>query len=169
MTNPYAPPQAAVHDFDDIGEVAIAADRSTRLGASILDGLIAGAFVYLPFLIGAMVATPAAGLAGDGGRGAVIVSAGLVLGLAGFAVWAFLNYKYVKANGQSIGKKALGIKVVRRDGSPATVGRIFLLRNLVNMALGLIPLYGLVDSLFIFTESRQCIHDKLADTIVIKA
>jgi hypothetical protein len=30
-------------------------------------------------------------------------------------------------------------------------------------------LYGLVDVLLIFGEARQCVHDKLADTIVIKA
>ena len=39
----------------------------------------------------------------------------------------------------------------------------------VNGLLGIIPLYGLIDPLFIFSESRQCLHDKLADTIVIKA
>jgi len=32
-----------------------------------------------------------------------------------------------------------------------------------------IPLYGFIEVLFIFGESRQCLHDKLADTIVIKA
>jgi len=39
--------------------------------------------------------------------------------------------------------------------------------------LGLIPvigyIFGLVDSLLIFGEPRQCLHDKFADTIVIKA
>jgi uncharacterized RDD family membrane protein YckC len=63
----------------------------------------------------------------------------------------------------------MGIKVVRKDGSKASLGRIFFLRNVVNIILAFIPLYGLVDALLIFGESRQCIHDKIADTIVVKA
>jgi uncharacterized RDD family membrane protein YckC len=58
---------------------------------------------------------------------------------------------------------------VRRDGSPVSVWRVLWLRNVVNMIIGLVPLYGLIDSLFIFGEARRCIHDHLADTIVIKA
>jgi len=72
-------------------------------------------------------------------------------------------------NGQTIAKKIVGIKVVRSDGSPASLGRIFWLRNVVNGLLGIIPLYGLIDILFIFGEQRQCLHDKIADTIVVKA
>jgi uncharacterized RDD family membrane protein YckC len=30
-------------------------------------------------------------------------------------------------------------------------------------------LYGLIDSLLIFRESRRCLHDNIADTIVVKA
>jgi len=75
----------------------------------------------------------------------------------------------VSRNGQSIAKKMLGIKVVRSNGSPASLGRVFWLRNFVNLLLGIIPLYGLVDALLIFGEPRQCVHDKIADTIVIKA
>jgi len=63
----------------------------------------------------------------------------------------------------------LGIRVVRTDGSPASLGRVIWLRNILNSVLGIVPLYGLIDSLFIFAESRQCLHDKIADTIVIKA
>jgi uncharacterized RDD family membrane protein YckC len=77
--------------------------------------------------------------------------------------------KYVSENGQSIAKRMLGIKVVRADGSAITLGRIFWMRNILNTLISFIPLYGLVDALFIFGESRQCLHDKLADTIVVRA
>ena len=74
---------------------------------------------------------------------------------------------------QSIAKKLLDIKVVRSDGSRASVSRIIWLRNSVIWLLSLVPLLGavvaLLDVLFIFGESRQCLHDKIADTIVIKA
>jgi hypothetical protein len=42
-------------------------------------------------------------------------------------------------------------------------------RNVVNGILGIIPLYGIIDSLFIFGNARRCVHDYIADTIVIKA
>jgi len=66
-------------------------------------------------------------------------------------------------------KRLLEIRVVRSDGSQASLGRIFWLRNVVNGLLSMIPLYGLIDLLFIFGERRQTIHDLLADTIVVRA
>jgi hypothetical protein len=43
------------------------------------------------------------------------------------------------------------------------------LRNVVNWLISLVPLYSVIDVLFIFGQTRQCLHDKLADTIVVKA
>jgi uncharacterized RDD family membrane protein YckC len=167
--NPYAPPRANVYDVNNAtGDVP--ADRGTRLVAAILDGLVFGAMVYLPLIIGGIV-TGAFAAAGRGGQpnAAALFGVGGFFALAGLIVWIVLTVKFVNANGQSIAKKMLGIKVVRTDGSPISLGRIFWLRNFVNGLLGLIPFYGLIDALLIFGETRQCIHDKLADTIVIKA
>jgi len=172
MTNPYAPPRSMVTDvLDPAGEV-ILADRGTRFGAAMVDGLIFSAIVYLPaFLI--FGAIP--GFTGGYGRpdptpALLIVGSFLILG---FAAWCWFTIKYVKANGQSIGKRILGIKLVRSDGSAVSLSRVFWLRNFLNGLIGVIPLLGalytLVDLLFIFAESRQCLHDKLADTIVVIA
>ena len=172
MTNPYAPPRSMVTDvLDPAGEIVLA-DRGTRFGAAMVDGLIFSALIYLPlFLI--FGAIP--GFTGGYGRpdptpGLVIVGAFLILG---FTAWCWFTIKYVKANGQSIGKRILGIKLVRSDGTAVSLGRVFWLRNFLNGLIGVIPLLGplytLVDLLFIFVESRQCLHDKLADTIVVIA
>ena len=167
MTNPYAPPRAVVRDFTDPSALAAPADRGTRLGAAILDGFIFMVMVYLPFLVvaGTLRITPAA--TDEVGSTAMLIAG--VLTLVGFSVWCWLTIKYIKLNGQSIAKKLLGIKVVRTDGSPASLGRLFWLRNVVNGLISIIPLYGFVDALFIFGESRQCLHDKIAGTIVLKA
>lgn len=144
------------------------ADRSTRLGASLLDGLIIGLLVYAPLVVGTMFDV---GLQ-TGSEDASLsfgFTMGMVAALVGFIVWLWFTIKLLKANGQSIGKKACAIKVVRRDGSPASLSRLIWLRNVVNILLGVIPLYGLIDALFIFGNARRCVHDHLADTIVVKA
>ena len=70
---------------------------------------------------------------------------------------------------QSIGKRLLKIRVARTDGSRVSVFRILILRNVVPQALGAIcNLFGLVDAVFIFGDARRCVHDYLADTIVVK-
>jgi uncharacterized RDD family membrane protein YckC len=168
MTNPYAPPQAAVLDIPDPRSMNAPADRGTRLGAALLDGIIFGVMVYLPAVVAAVVGGVAGRVSGDSSFGPVML-AGVLLAVVGFGVWCWLTIMYVTRNGQSIGKKLVGIKVVRADGSPISLGRIFWLRNIVNGVISIIPFYGLIDLLFIFSESRQCLHDKIADTIVVKA
>jgi len=167
MTNPYAPPRAAVLDIADPNAPTALADRGTRLGAVILDGIIFAGMVYVPIVIAAVIAGFGGGASVDT-RGTAFIVAGAVA-LAGFVVWCWLTIKYVTRNGQSIAKKLLAIKVVRTDGSAVTLGRIFWLRNFVNGLISIVPLYGLIDALFIFSESRQCLHDKIAGTVVVKA
>jgi len=168
MTNPYAPPRAAVSDVSDPAAGQTPAGRGVRLAAVILDGVVVMFAVYVPISVGVV----AAGLAGSGPPPAELpleLALGSGVALIGFVVWVVFTIMYVGANGQTIAKKWLSIKVVRADGSRASLGRIFLLRNILNIALSLIPLYGIIDSLFIFSESRQCLHDKIADTIVVNA
>jgi uncharacterized RDD family membrane protein YckC len=162
MTNPYAPPSALVQDVIDTGLHVTLADRGTRLGAVIIDTIAMALMVYAPMFAGMPFA------AGSDTAGTVVL-VGFTLGLVGFVWWAWLTIKYIKTNGQSIGKKMLNIKVVRRDGSPASLGRIFWMRNVVNGLISIIPGYSVVEVLFIFGEKRECLHDKLADTMVIRA
>jgi len=164
MSNPYAPPNAVVQDVVVPDQGIVPADRGTRLGASILDGLIFMVMVYLPFVVGAMLGS----ISGTADNSTAVV-AGSVIAFIGLIVWCWITFRSVARTGQSIAKKMLGIRVVRTDGSPASLGRVIWLRNILNSVLGIVPLYGLIDSLFIFAESRQCLHDKIADTIVIKA
>jgi len=165
-SNPYAPPRADVRDVVDPTAPLAHADRGTRLVAAILDQIIAVA-VATPFVTTVFVSI-ASGQPGDSTLLAVL-GAGALMSLAAAIAWCWLTIRYVMRNGQSIAKKLLEIKVVRADGSPASLGRIFWLRNVVNFLLGLVPAYSIIDVLFIFGEQRQCLHDKLADTIVVKA
>ncbi len=166
MTNPYAPPQAVVQDVLDPRAGIVLADRGTRLGAAILDGLF-----MIPIYIGLIMAL-AGGNAGtdvDAPANMGLLVGGIVVMGVSFVVWIWLTILYVMRNGQTIAKKLLGIKVVRSDGSRASFSRIFWLRNVVNALIGIIPLYGVIDMLFIFGEARRCVHDHIADTIVVQA
>lgn len=162
-SNPYAPPRGAVRDVEP--EALEPADRIQRFGAFLLDGLVGFVMIYLP----ALALLLATGALDDTVEidGTTLATAGLMC-LIGFIAWVWITALLVARNGQTIGKRLLEIKVVRSDGSAASLGRIFWLRNFVNWLLSVIPLYGLVDLLFIFGERRQCIHDLLADTIVVR-
>jgi uncharacterized RDD family membrane protein YckC len=169
--NAYAPPKANVADVSP-GDDLTLAGRGARLGAALLDGIIIGCLVYTPLIVtGAMGAAMANAMRSGNPLqfwGVFFTGAGIV-SLLLFVVWAVFTFRLVAANGQTIAKKLIGIKVVRSDGSRASVGRIFWLRNVVNILLGIIPFYSLIDALFIFGERKQCLHDKIADTIVVNA
>lgn len=65
------------------------------------------------------------------------------------------------ANGQSLGKKMLGMSVIdRRSGHYCTYWQS-LLRNILT------PVLGVLDAVFILSKRRQRIGDKLARTIVV--
>lgn len=165
--NPYAAPGARIADirYDDTLEKA---SRGARLAAVLLDGFIVAVPVMLVAILLPMFA------AGSGGKTSAIVAGvvGLVFGL-GFIAFVAFQLVLIYRHGQTLGKKLVGIRIVRTDGSRAGLRRIFLLRALVPGIIGAIPLIGplfsLVDPLFIFGEERRCVHDLIADTIVVNA
>ena len=164
--NPYAPPRAVVQDVADPPTAFEHADRLQRFGASMIDGVLVVAVVLVPFaLTGPMLSGSVRSNPGLLAGPAAIVS------LIGLIALTWINIVLVRGNGQSIGKWLVGIKVVRKNGSPASLGRIFWMRNVVNGLPYLIPpvgkLYQLADQLFIFSETQQCLHDRIADTIVV--
>ena len=176
-TNPYAPPQATVADVPVQGIVK--AGRGTRLLAAILDGIIASIIMYTPVFATGSFGEVAAAVAANAQQTVdpmtmLSLMKGAFVGIAiGTLIWGVITYVLVQRNGQTIAKKMLGIKVVRADGSRASVGRIFWLRNFVVGLISVIPFLGalfvLLDALWIFGEERRCLHDKIADTIVVNA
>jgi uncharacterized RDD family membrane protein YckC len=162
--NPYATPNAPVIDKDqEVGELA---DRGQRLGAAIVDGII-----------GMALATPMMFLLGtfDYLRAGqplpawlTIVSTGL-----GFVLFALVNGYFLKTNGQTIGKKVIGIKIVDMSNQLPTLGRVLGLRYLPITLVTAVPILGqilpLIDVLFIFRKDRRCLHDLIAGTRVVRA
>ena len=164
-SNPYAPPRSDGRDL--LPEEQELAGRGMRLLAWFLDGVIVGLMVWVPALIVA-AATGVFSQPSDQFDSSLLILP-LSLCAVGFIAWAWITLLLVARYGQTIAKRLLEIRVVRSNGSEASLGRIFWLRNVVNGLLSMIPLYGLIDLLFIFGERRQTIHDLIADTIVVKA
>ena len=146
------------------------AGRGARLLAAILDQLFAGFMIWVP----ASIVAATTGAFDQFGQAEIefdfsVWRLPLFLWGVGFFAWAWITTLLVARYGQTMAKRLLEIRVVRSDGSQASLGRIFWLRNVVNVLLYVIPLYEIVDPLFIFSERRQCIHDLIADTIVVTA
>ena len=165
--NPYQAPSAHVEDVND-NEDSELAERGTRLGAVILDSLIflvPGLFAIIPAML-SMRGNAAEAM----GIGATIA---VSVGVLGVLVVLVIDLVMLHRSGQTIGKRMLNVKIIRSDGSRAGLTRIFFLRMLVPGLIGGIPFVGfiftIVDPLFIFQESRRCVHDLIADTVVIKA
>src|SRR5262249_8521605 len=119
MTNPYAPPRATVRDVADPGAKSVLADRGTRLGAAVLDSIAFLAMVYGPLLVFGVMTAFASTPTNAQGAGALL-TVGLAAALVGFAVWCTITVRFLLRNSQSIGKKILGIKVVRSNGTPVS-------------------------------------------------
>ena len=155
------------------------AERGARLLAASIDELILLA-ISLPMVFGAVPAIIAMVSGGTDPElldtsdvlRVMVRGPGTIITVVALIAWCVITAWLVAANGQSIGKRMVGIKVVRTDGSRASFARIFLLRNAVNALPNLLPyvgwLYQLVDPLLIYQDSRQCLHDRIADTIVVR-
>jgi uncharacterized RDD family membrane protein YckC len=104
--------------------------------------------------------------------GGALTALAIVMALSFFAVLGYQCY-LLSTRGQTLGKKWLGIKILKLDGSPPGFPAAVALRVLVNGLIGLIPVVGgiyvLVDTLLIFRDDRRCIHDLIAGTRVVKA
>lgn len=162
--NPYAAPQARVDD--GLTDELVLADRGTRLVAAIIDGLAFGGIAFLAAILIPMMAPQ-----NGGGNEVAMGIIGVVMVLAFIAV-VVVNCLWLHRYGQTIGKRVMDIKILRSDGSPIGLGRVIGMRWLPVTLMGMIPLVGyivsLVDPLLIFREDRRCMHDMIADSIVVK-
>lgn len=172
-SNPYAAPGAVVRDVHDEGDIVLAS-RLSRLGAALLDSAI----IVVPAIVAA-ISLPAYQDYVARSTGAAPAAGGMSAGMSIFlvlcvvAMLAFFVYQLVLLyrHGQTVGKKIVGIRIVRPDGSRASFPRLLGLRYIVPGLIGAIPLLGpffsLANVLFIFGEERRCLHDRIADTIVV--
>jgi uncharacterized RDD family membrane protein YckC len=163
-TNPYAAPQSKV-GVSDFGQPATFygyAGFWRRFAAYLIDSIILGiAGGVIGFVIGIVAA--ATGNA-EGGQ----VSPGLTIGvqLVTFIMQVLYFAGMESSSSQAtLGKMALGVKVVDLQGRRISFGRA-LGRFFGKILSSIILLIGFI--MAAFTEKKQALHDMLAGTLVIK-
>jgi uncharacterized RDD family membrane protein YckC len=163
--NPYAPPEASLNESPRAPtEDAELAERSTRLGAVLIDG----ALVWVPLLFAGIAAAVVYNSSPESVTALGLLAIGGGLWWLGLSIFQWYR---IATTGQSLGKKWTGIKIVKLDGSPVTFGSGVGMRSWLPGLISSIPylggLFALTDTLLIFRENRQCLHDEMAGTKVI--
>lgn len=170
--SPYAPPQAAVASdeaFHAGGEV-VQAGFWKRAAAYFLDGLlvaIASQVVQMVVMmgffgmnLGAMTGDPQSLFASTGG---MLMLASLYLLPLLISVGYYAAF-HASSRQATLGKMAVGIKVVRGDGR-----RISLARAIARYFATLLStvILGIGFLMAAFTERKQALHDMVCDTLVV--
>jgi uncharacterized RDD family membrane protein YckC len=102
---------------------------------------------------------------GHGGIHALLVLILVVVNIA----WYFLYWAYVPyaRNGQTIGMSLLGVRVISRDGGPASLVQLFIRSILLVLFTPLSLLVGIITMMA--SRYRQRVGDHLAKTMVVRA
>ena len=164
QTNVYETPKADLEIRDS--NSAMLAERKDRFLAALVDAVI-GLAIAVPFML---LAGPYLGfesLESQPGYDYLIPAS-----IFGFTMFIVCHGYLLSKYGQTIGKKALKIKIVSIEDSRVSLSKLLLLRYFPITLVTLIPIAGnflpAIDALFIFRKDRRCVHDLIAGTKVIK-
>ena len=151
------------------GEPQELSGYGARVGAFFLDLLVVlGLQFALGLVIGIVVAASGGKVSDDRD---LFQALSIVLGLlVTLCYLTILEARKGAHNGQTLGKQATGIRIVRDDGQPMTYGRALLREGVGKYLLALVTLYIylVVDYLWpLWDGENQALHDKIASTHVI--
>jgi len=73
----------------------------------------------------------------------------------------------VARSGATVGKSAVGLRVVNADGSPVDARGAWM-RAGSKYFFSYTQILGIIDTLMIFSQRRRTLHDRVASTLVIK-
>jgi uncharacterized RDD family membrane protein YckC len=169
--NRFTPPKAELADPRPLAGAPELAGRWMRLLAVFLDALVSTAItIAAMFATGHNYFTEIEALIDPGAFGEMF-SIMFRSFAPGWIITIVVQGWFLYSHGGTLGKKLLGMRIVRTDGSRADFARLVFLRAGLTMVICMIPLIGglvaLVDMLLIFRDSRKCLHDNIADTIVV--
>lgn len=135
-----------------------------RLGAYLLDLLVIGVpfAILMIVLVVAIGPDEASGEVDEGAAGILVL-----LYILGFiALWAYYVVLEGGPSGQTIGKKAVGIRVVSmQTGGPIGYGKAFIRTLIRTFISGNVCLLGFLWMLW--DQEKQTWHDKISDSVVV--
>jgi uncharacterized RDD family membrane protein YckC len=129
------------------------ADWGRRFGAQFIDGIVISAVYFA--------------LASVTGTTDKNIGMSIVLWLLAITAYAagMLTYN----NGQTFGKRVMGIRVVREDGKPIDLGFAAYRETIGKGVMWLIPFYALIDCIHpLSDEQNRAYHDKLVKSRVVE-
>jgi uncharacterized RDD family membrane protein YckC len=141
-----------------------------RIGGALVDGFFQMIGVAIAF--GIIFAAGALEENGQQPGPAALAAIGVAVLVA--LIPPIVNVVLISMSGQTVGKKALGTRMVLEStGEPAKFVQGFLVRQLAFGFITNIPVVGvfiaLADIGFLFSENAKTLHDRLAGTVVINA
>ncbi len=161
MTQPPPPPASSYGPGYGVQATTALASFWRRFGAYVIDAIILGVIgAVIQAIIGAIAQASTTDTTGVSVRGGLVA---LVLYLIYFGyLWS--------RNGQSIGDMALGIRVVRTDGSLLSIGVALARALLVYLSFALCLIPAIISAIMIGAgERKQAIHDVMCGTLVVRA
>jgi len=175
--DPYAAPRADVET--GAPRVAVLASPGRRLAAYVVNQLAIGAALVAGFLL----------LDSQGGVSLANGPDAFITGLtenprllgqfsAPALLLVLVQLVLLARSSTTLGKALFGLRIVRRDGRRAALWRLVLLRFLfLAIAAALVDsvtviggslVFWFVDPLMVFTRNHRTLHDRIADTIVVR-
>jgi uncharacterized RDD family membrane protein YckC len=122
---------------------------------------------FLAFLVDVIILSVVGGLLG------VVFGLGMKTSnpgpsaLLNVAIQVLYFVVYQGQSGQTLGKRALGIRVVTLEGTKPSYGTFFLREIIGKLVSGIILFIGYL--MILWDGKKQGLHDKIASTVVVKA
>jgi uncharacterized RDD family membrane protein YckC len=136
------------------------AGAGNRGFAAMIDFLLATLIVFTAFVV--------FGVTSAFRFDAVNALAGIALVVTLVLIWSYFILLEWLWNGQTIGKRLFGLRVISEDGSPASFSAV-LVRNLVRLVDFLPAFYGLGVFVIVISPKSQRLGDFAAGTYVVRA
>jgi uncharacterized RDD family membrane protein YckC len=170
---PYTPPTADLASFQPVfaGHI-VHGGLWRRFAASFLDGIVTTIISYalmIPLMLIGVGVMGAGGSENPFATGAGMASLLAIYPILFLAPCVYFGWMQSSSLQASLGKLAVGVKVVRTDGQRISFWRGFLrslaylLFTMVTCGLGVL-ISGLMVAL---TERKQALHDMICDTLVV--